>query len=269
MGLNIVDTSEKIEDIDIEEQHCDRALFDSGLESDYSLNPYRGCMHNCKYCYSPYVLREERPWGSFIEVKRNIPKVLAKELDKKPKGIVRIGSVTDPYQVLEKDYRLTRMCLEQLKKKGYPVIIQTKSGLVSRDIDIFEEMDVDVGLTITSIDEKFREKFEPNAPPIKERFEALEDLVDSDINTWAFIGPLLPYKNDDPESLKKISQRLNDIGIDEVYLDKLNMRKGIWPKLKEILDEDLFQKYEDIYKGDKSYFEDRKEIYKKIGRTVF
>lgn len=269
MGLNVIDDLEDMDGIDIEEKHCERALFDSGLESDYSLNPYQGCIHGCKYCYAPYVLREKRDWGSFVDVKRNIPNILAKELKQKQAGVIRLGSVTDPYQALEEDYELTRMCLEQVKKHDFPAILQTKAGLVTRDIDIFEEMDIDVGLTITSLDEKFRQKFEPNAPHVKERFEALDKLVKADVNTWVFIGPLLPYKNDDPESLRELSQRLDSIGVDEVYLDKLNMRKGIWPKLKKILNERLLKKYESIYKGDEDYFEDRKEMYKTIGRPVF
>ncbi|MFO7793263.1 MAG: radical SAM protein [Candidatus Saliniplasma sp.] len=259
----------KIKDVNIREVSCKTALSDSGLESDYALNPYTGCSHGCKYCYAPFVTKEKREWGSFVDVKRNIPKILADELDRKEKGIVRIGSVTDPYQEIEKDYQLTRMCLEQLKKKEFPIIVQTKSDLVTRDIDIYEDMDVDIGLTITSIGDDFREIFEPNAPTIEKRFEALRKLVEAGLNTWVFIGPLVPYKNDDADRLMQLAEKLQKMGVSEIYIDKLNMREGIWPNLQEILDEQLLKEFEKIFKGNEDYFQDRKNIYKQIGRPVF
>lgn len=268
MGLKIVEQQD-IEGLDIKEVTCKTALSRSGLEADYSLNPYRGCYHACNYCYSPFVINEDRRWGSFVDVRRNIPKVLARELNKKEKGIVRLGSVTDPYQKVEEGYELTRLCLKQLKKNDIPVIIQTKSGLVTRDIDLLSEMDCDVGLTITSLDPEFRKKFEPNAPSYEERLSALEKLVESGIDAWVFIGPLLPYKNDDIESLKELADILHGIGIDEIYLDKLNMRKGLWPKLEKILDDDVLKRYEQIYLKEEDYFEDRRQLYKRIGKPVF
>lgn len=269
MELNFKKKDVDIEGAEVKEVDCKSALSESGLESDYALNPYRGCYHGCRYCYAPFVIKDDREWGSFVEVRRNMPKVLAEELNKKEKGVVRLGSVTDPYQKVEKEYKVTRLCLKQLKKKEFPIIIQTKSGLITRDIDILEDMDADVGFTITSLDEDFKDKYEPNAPPIEERFDAMKELVESGIPTWVFIGPLMPYQNDDPEALQKIAERIDSIGVDEVYLDKLNMRKGIWPKLEELLDDELLEKYEDIFFGDEDYFEDHRDLYKKIGRPVF
>lgn len=258
----------KIEGVKIEEISCKTALSHSGLESDYALNPYKGCSHGCRYCYAPFVTKEKRKWGCFVDVKRNIPKVLLDELNKKEKGIVRVGSVTDPYQAVEKEYKLTRMCLEQLKRKDFPVIVQTKSDLVTRDIDIFQQMDVDVGLTITSVRDDFRKVFEPKAPSVEKRFDALEKLIAADIATWVFIGPLVPYKNDDVDDLLELSKKLEDIGITEIYIDKLNMREGIWANLQKILDESLLKRYKEIY-DDEDYFEERKSIYKQIGQPVF
>ncbi|MFO7991858.1 MAG: radical SAM protein, partial [Thermoplasmata archaeon] len=253
----------------IKEITCKTALSKSGLEADYALNPYKGCSHNCRYCYAPFVLREEREWGTFVDIKRNIPNALAKELKSKKKGVVRVGSVTDPYQPVEKDYMLTRMCLEQLKKYDYHILIQTKSDLVTRDIDILKDMDADVGLTITSLDDEFKRTFEPGSPDVEKRLSALEKLVEEGVNTWVFIGPLIPYKNDDKESLEEIASRLGEIGVNEIYLDKLNMRKGIWPKFEEVLDESILEKYHKVFSGEIEYFNERKEMYKKIGKTVF
>ena len=120
----------------IKEVKCKTALSKSNLPGlDYSLNPYRGCMHNCAYCYVPNVLRINREeWGKFVEVKINIQNVLSKEVKTKKQGIVGISTVTDPYQPIEKRNKITRFCLEQLLKYDFPISIQTKSSLVLKDI---------------------------------------------------------------------------------------------------------------------------------------
>ena len=259
---------EGIEGVDIKIKTCKSALSKSRLESDYALNPYTGCSHGCKYCYAPFVLKEDREWGTFIDIKRNIPKVLADELNKIT-GTVRIGSVTDPYQEIEEQYKLTRMCLKQLEKKDIHTIIQTKSDLVTRDIDILKNMDVDVGFTITSLNDDFRKKFEPNAPSISRRLSALKKLMDNEIDVWVFVGPLLPYYNERYEELTRLSKTLESLGVEEIYLDKLNMRKGILKKLKNILSEEIYEEYKEIFSRNKNYFENRKDHYKKIGKIVF
>ncbi len=121
----------RVSDVD-----CKRALGPSKLPGlDYALNPYRGCAFGCVYCYSPAVLREARPLGSFVEARRNIPNALARELKSSRRGLVGIGTVTDPYQPLEGRYRLARLCLEQLLRYDFPISIQTKSPIVIRDLD--------------------------------------------------------------------------------------------------------------------------------------
>ncbi|MFP4141870.1 MAG: radical SAM protein [Thermoplasmata archaeon] len=259
----------EVEGVKVNITDCKTALSDSGLESDYALNPYRGCSHGCLYCYSPYVIKEERHWGDFLDVKRNIPRVLAKELKNKDRGVVRVGSVTDPYQKAEKQYSLTRKCLFQLKNKEFPVIVQTKSPIVKRDIDLYTEMNIDIGFTVTSLNEEFRSVFEPGAPPVSERLSAIRELNEEGIDTWVFIGPLLPYVNDSEEDLRRLKNTLESIGVEEIYLDKLNVRKGMWSDIKEQLDEDLIKKYKQIYFGDQDYFKKKKKIYNKYGKTVF
>ncbi|MBS3817118.1 MAG: radical SAM protein [Candidatus Thermoplasmatota archaeon] len=258
-----------IEEVEVNITNCKSALSDSKLESDYSLNPYTGCSHGCRYCYSPYVTKEERSWGEFVDVKRNIPKVLADELKRKEKGTIRIGSVTDPYQKAEEKYKLTRRCLKQLNQKDFPTIIQTKSDLIKRDVNILSDMKADVGFTITSLDDDFRKRFEPDAPPISDRLSAIKGLKDQGVGVWAFIGPLFPYKNDDIEDLERLKDTLLSLGVEEIYLDKLNMREGIWGDLQKLLDKETIERYEDIYFGDDDYFERKKGMYDKIGKTVF
>ena len=104
----------------LKEITCKSALSISNLSGlDYALNPYKGCEHGCIYCYAPSVLREDRNWGEFVDIKRNIPSVLAKELKTKKKGTIGISTVTDPYQPVEKKFEITRKCLDQISKNDY------------------------------------------------------------------------------------------------------------------------------------------------------
>ena len=93
----------------VRQVRCKTALSPSSLPGlDYSLNPYRGCQHNCAYCYVPNVLRIKREdWGGFVDIKSNIPVVLARELKRKNKGVIGLSTVTDPYQSVEKKYNLS------------------------------------------------------------------------------------------------------------------------------------------------------------------
>jgi hypothetical protein len=132
---------------------------------DYVVNPYNGCQFACMYCYAAQIARWKHPgekWGSFMDIKLNAPDLLKKELEKLEKkyysknfGIIWFSSVTDPYTGLEAKYQLTRKCLEVLVDFGYEgqVAIQTKSGLIVRDIDLYKRFkDVSIGFTVTTLD---------------------------------------------------------------------------------------------------------------------
>lgn len=174
-----------------------RSILSKSQIYDYALNAYVGCQHRCLYCYAKFMRRftgHREPWGEFVDVKINAPELLAKEvLKKKRKGRVWISGVCDAYQPLERRYRLTRRCLEILVAEGWPVTVQTKSPLVLRDIDILtRSAEAEVGFTITTADEKVRRIFEPGAPPVGKRIEALRSLHDAGIRTFVMIAPLLP-----------------------------------------------------------------------------
>jgi len=169
----------------------------SGISGfDYCLNPYVGCSHGCQYCYATFIKRfsgHKEPWGSFVDVKVNGPEVLWKQVKRADRGKVMISSVTDPYQPLEGKYKLTRQCLEILLSRQFSVDILTKSPLVLRDVDLMKRFeDLEVGITITTDDEKMRRIFEPHAPPVETRIQTLKALYEIGMQTYAFIGPLLP-----------------------------------------------------------------------------
>jgi DNA repair photolyase len=187
---------------------------------DYCLNPYTGCQINCRYCYARLFMRRysghSEAWGEFVDVKINAPEVLKKQLDKAKEGTVWISSVCDPYQPLEARYGLTRRCLKEVARKQFPVNIQTKSILVLRDLDLFQEFEqIEVGFTITTDDEQVAKLFEPRAASVDERLRALEKIRSLGIKTFAFVGPLLPG---DPE---KLIERLEK-KVDNIFIDKMN-----------------------------------------------
>ncbi len=163
---------------------------------DYTINPYIGCEHGCTYCYARSMRRftsHKEEWGKFVDVKVNAASLLQREIKKKRPGIVWISGVCDPYQPLEKEYELTKRCLEILLTHGWPVTVQTKSPLVLRDVESLRKFDkVEVGLTITTADENIRKIFEPNSPTVEQRIETLEKLHSAGVKTFAMIAPLLP-----------------------------------------------------------------------------
>jgi DNA repair photolyase len=187
---------------------------------DYCVNPYTGCQVNCRYCYARLFMRRysghSEPWGAFVDVKVNAPELLRKQVVRAKRGTVWLSSVCDPYQPLEEKYRLTRQCLAILAEAGLPVNIQTKMTLVLRDLDIIERFeDVEVGMTLTTDDERIARMFEPGASSVGERIAALEKIHARGIKTFVFVGPLLPGG---PEGL--ISTLAGKV--DKVMVDRMN-----------------------------------------------
>jgi DNA repair photolyase len=227
-----------MERIRLTEIECKTALSPSRLPGyDYALNPYKGCAHGCKYCYAPNILKiPRREWGEFVEVRRNIPKILANELKNKKRGVIGISTTTDPYQPLEKNYKLTRYCLEQMVRHDFPVSILTKSPLIMRDIDLLLRLsEVEVGFTITTYNDSERKLLEPGAPSIDSRITALEKCSKKGIPTYAFIGPLYPTMDED--GMTKLVRKIKDSGTSKIMADRLNLKPGVWSSVYNSLGE--------------------------------
>jgi len=212
------------------------ALSPSGLEGlRWALNPYRGCAHECAYCYAPSVLRIDRGgWGSHVEVRQNLPSLLARELKRKERGVVGLATVTDPYQPAEAELSVTRLCLEQLLRHGWPVSVLTKSDLVVRDIDLLSRFkEAEVGFTITTLDEHQRRLLEPGAPPVARRLAAMRLVSESGVRAYAFIGPVYPTSS--VGEVRELVRRVHDAGGASVMLDRLNLRPGVWDSVSRAL----------------------------------
>ncbi|RLF54112.1 MAG: radical SAM protein [Thermoplasmata archaeon] len=242
--------------VTIREVYCRTALSRSDLpDIDYSLNPYRGCEHACLYCYVPNVLSIDREeWGRFVEVRRNIPAVLSKELRRKEKGVIGISTVTDPYQPVEERFKLTRLCLEQIVRFDFPVDIQTKSDLVLRDMDVIKMLsDATVGITIPTLRDDERRLLEPRAKPIDKRLSALERLSKEGIRTYAFVGPL--YPSTEVEEVRDMVERFLSLGVDLIIFDTLHLKKGVWENIERNVPRDLARIYRRRLFEERSYYD--------------
>jgi DNA repair photolyase len=249
----------------INEIKCKTALSKSNLPGlDYSLNPYRGCEHACVYCYVPNILRIKREeWGGFVNVKTNIANILSKELKKKQKGVVGISTVTDPYQPLEKKYKLTRYCLEQLLRYDFPVHIQTKSDLILRDIDLISKFsNIEVMFSIGTLHDSERKILEPNASSIQQRLNAMKILSENGVKTTVFFGPIYPTIK--LEELVEMFESFKKYQVSEVMIDKFNLKIGIVENLskKLSLNSELENFFIDRVKNDEFYKEIREQIKK-------
>jgi DNA repair photolyase len=207
---------------------------------DYALNAYVGCQHGCIYCYAKFMRRftgHKEPWGAFVDVKINAPELLAREVKRKRKGRVWISGVCDAYQPLERKYRLTGQCFEILVDHGWPVTVQTKSPLVLRDIGILKRAaDAEVGFTITTADDKVRRIFEPGAPPVLKRIEALAALHEAGIRTFVMVAPMLPH-----------AEGLADLlagKVDHALVDRYNYHYADWVYkkhgMRRMMEEEFF-----------------------------
>ncbi|MCL0066137.1 radical SAM protein [Dehalococcoidia bacterium] len=207
---------------------------------DYVVNPYIGCEHACTYCYARFMKRftgHREPWGEFVDVKINAPDLLKREIDRTPPGRVWVSGVCDPYQPLERTYKVTKTCLEILVEHDWPITIQTKSALVLRDVALFAGSNkIEVGLTVTTGDERVRELFEPNAASIKERIKALEKLHLAGTRTYVMIAPMLPQAEELAASLRR--------KVDYVLIDRMNYHYADWVyrkhNLESTMGDDIF-----------------------------
>ena len=222
----------------------------------YSVNPYVGCPHACKYCYASFMKRftgHTEDWGTFMDVK-DWP-VIANPKKYAGQKII-IGTVTDGYNPLEERYRKTRQLLTELKDSGADILICTKSDLVLRDMDLLMEINrknrLTVSWSVNTLDEEFKNDMDA-AVSIERRLAAMKQVYDAGIRTVCFISPVFPGLTD----IEAIFHRAKD-QCDLIWLENLNLRGGFKADIMKYIAEkhpELFPLYEMIYnKKDRSYF---------------
>ncbi len=177
------------------------------LPFDRSINPYRGCEHGCIYCFArpthAYLgLSPGLDFETRLIARPTAPDVLRQELQKRTYRVapIAIGTNTDPYQPIEKEYEVTRACLKVLRDFNHPVAIVTKGTLIERDLDILAPMAarglVRVGVSVTTLDAGLSRKLEPRVPPPKRRLATIRALADARVPVRIMIAPIIPGLTD-------------------------------------------------------------------------
>ncbi len=220
---------------------------------EYSVNPYVGCTHACKYCYASFMKRftgHTEKWGTFLDVKRwtkikNPQKYKDKE--------IFIGLVTDPYNPQEKIYGRTRALLTELNGSGARLSIATKSDLILRDLDLISTFpNARVSWSINTLDENFRADMD-NAVSIERRLAAMKVFHDAGIRTTCFISPIFPGITDVKAIIERAREQCNLI-----WLENLNLRGDYKAVIMDYIKENyphLLPLYREIYdKNNRAYW---------------
>jgi DNA repair photolyase len=210
----------------------------SRAPTNWTINVYRGCSHGCLYCfarptheYLGFNLGED--FDRKIVVKINAVEKLRAELadPKWRREAVAMGTNTDPYQRAEAKYRLTRGVLEALTEYRTPFSILTKSPLVTRDLDVLQQanevLDVSVNFSIATLDEEVWRRSEPGTPHPRRRIEAMRQMTAAGIRTGALMAPILPGLSDDPQQLRDVVSAIRDTGGRLLGLGALYLRPGV------------------------------------------
>jgi DNA repair photolyase len=228
---------------------------------NWTVNPYRGCLHACTYCFArpthEYLnLDAGRDFEREVIVKVNVPEVLRRELARPSwKGEhVALGTNTDPYQWVEKKYGLMRGIWEALRDARNPCSILTKSPLVLRDADLLQEIaqvtTVSACLSIAMLDEKVWRSSEPHTPHPRARLEAVKRLNELGIPTGILIAPLMPGLNDSPEQVEKLLDAAYEAGAVSVGGQALFLRgstRDVFMDWLKTVRPDLVDHYEELY----------------------
>jgi DNA repair photolyase len=229
----------------------------------WTINPYRGCTHMCRYCFARKThnyldLDSGQDFDTQIVVKVNAPKLLRKELTKKSwRGEhIAMGTNVDPYQRAEGRYKLMRGILEELRDAANPFSILTKGSLILRDIDLLREAaertDVGASVSIGSVDRDVWRALEPGTPAPQKRLDVCRTLTDAGIGCGVLMAPIIPFLSDSQEQLTATVKAIAEAGARYLSPIVLHLRPGAREWFMTWLEDerpDLVPKYERLYRG--------------------
>lgn len=235
----------------------------SYLPFRWSVNPYRGCVHACVYCYARryHEYLDMDPGAGFerqVFVKVNAVAVLRRELARPGwrRENVAIGTAVDAYQPVEGKYRLTRGILEAFADFHTPCNLMTKNTMVVRDVDVLRALaqgpGVKVGFSVTTLDPELARRIEPDTPPPHQRLKALERLAAAGIHAGVLLAPVLPGLNDDDASLRAVVRAAADHGARFLTSGVLRLQDGVRSVYGDFLRRDapgLLPLYRRLYPG--------------------
>ncbi len=193
-----------------------KGSMDDFFYADWNMNLYRGCCHGCIYCDSRSACYQIDHFDT-VRPKENALELLDAELTGKRKsGVITMGSMSDPYNPLEKDMQLTRHALEIIQRHRFGAAFTTKSALCARDADLLADIarhtPVCSRITVTCADDDLCRKIEPHVSPSSERFRAIRTLADHGVYTGVWLNPLLPYLTDTANNIRQIVRMTADAG---------------------------------------------------------
>jgi len=223
--------------------------------NNYNMNIYKGCCHGCIYCDSRSDCYHIDNFDE-VRAKENTLALIKHDLKSKRKtGVIATGSMSDPYNPFEKEYKLTRGALALINIYGFGVSIYTKSDLIRRDIDILSKIQthspVIINITITTCDDELCKKIEPNAPLSSKRFAAVKDFSTNGIFAGVLLTPILPFLEDNEKNIRGIIRLAYESGAKFIYPNfsvtlRQNQRTWYYKKLDELFPT-LKQKYINQY----------------------
>ena len=193
-------------------------------EYDYSLNPYVGCAFGCSYCYAAFFAppAKQQTWGDWVRIKRNAAAKLSRLRRSLVGKTIYMSSATDPYQPIERRLKLTRSLLPILADKGAWLVVQTRSPMVVRDIDLLQRFEqVCVNFSVTTDSEVVRRAFESRNPPTADRLQAARDVAGAGIRVAITMTPLLPIE--DPA---QFAQAIADTGASRFAVESFTPTAG-------------------------------------------
>ncbi|MEI3850193.1 MULTISPECIES: PA0069 family radical SAM protein [Ensifer] len=223
------------------------------ISFDRSINPYRGCEHGCIYCFA-------RPTHAFMGLsagldfeaklfaKPDAARLLERELARPDYKVrpIAIGTNTDPYQPIEKEWRIMRQILEVLRDANHPVMIVTKSAMVTRDIDILAPMAekglARVGISVTTLDRKLARTMEPRAATPPKRLEAMRAIAEAGIPAGVLVSPIIPALND--HEIERVLEAARTAGATEASYVLLRLPLEVSPLFRDW----LLRNYPDRYR---------------------
>ena len=256
-------------------------------KSDYEINPYVGCGHGCVYCScytqpgNDLLLRPIHKSIHYahlmkhftghhdlgersVNVKINAPELIPNQ-SYRGKRIV-LSSATDPYQPVEKEYELTRKILEKLVPLQPDLRVLTKSSLITRDFDLLKQFEnCEVGVSVSTLDERIRKEMEPDASSAKERLRALKKAKEDGLKTFVFLSPILPGITDYREIITEF-----DGVAGSFFFENLDVQ-GVWGSVRKWLTAnhpELVEEYERIYFTNNNYWADMEKEIKTMGKDV-
>ncbi|WP_077962206.1 PA0069 family radical SAM protein [Ensifer adhaerens] len=223
------------------------------ISFDRSINPYRGCEHGCIYCFArpthAYMgLSAGLDFEAKLFAKPDAPRLLERELARQDYKVrpIAIGTNTDPYQPIEKEWRIMRQILEVLRDANHPVMIVTKSAMVTRDIDILAPMAekglVRVGISVTTLDRKLARTMEPRASTPSKRLEAIRMLAEAGIPAGVLVSPIIPALND--HEIERVLEAARTAGATEASYVLLRLPLEVSPLFRDW----LLRNYPDRYR---------------------